>query len=709
MKQVLIQGGNVSVEDVPAPVVDVGHILVEVQSSCISAGTELSGIRASAVPLWKRALKQPEKIKRVIDIALSEGIGKATSLIEKTKASLPVGYSASGVVVGVGVGVVDFKVGDRVACAGAQCAYHAEVINVPVNLAVKVPDNVSIADASTVTLGAIAMQGVRRINPTLGEVFAVVGLGILGQLTVQLLKANGCRVVVLDVDPNRVDLAKKCGADFSIDPSVDNDVDAVLRMTEGFGVDGVIITAATSSDAVVSTAFKMCRKKGRVVLVGDVGLNIDRNDMYMKELDFLVSTSYGPGRYETRYEEEGLDYPISYVRWTENRNLNEFLKLISSGAVVLKDLIQAEYDLEQATQAYERIKNPAEKPLIVLLKYKSAGKSAESKRIEVRKVASANSAVIKVGVIGAGGFAQYAHLPNMKENSDYSLSAVVTRSGHKGLAVAKQYNAEYATTDYNQVLTDSKVNMVVVSTRHDSHMAIALDSLKKGKHVLLEKPLCIKPTELDQLKQYFADNSSTPVLMTGFNRRFSPTMKKVKEILKSRKSPLVINYRMNAGFIPLDNWVHGKEGGGRNIGEACHIYDVFTFLTGSDVVDTKVQSIGSASGSYSSRDNFIATFSFKDGSIASLTYTSMGDKALNKEYMELYVEGKVIVADDFKCLEIFGPKPNKINYGTQDKGQRQELVELAHVIKNGGEWPIPWWQQVQATEMSFAVENLLSK
>ena len=261
MKQVLIQGGRVFVEEVPAPVVDVGHILVQVQSSCISAGTELSGIRASAVPLWKRALKQPEKIKRVLDIALSEGIGKAANLIEKTKSSLPVGYSASGVVVAVGSGVVDFKVGDRVACAGAQCAYHAEVINVPVNLAVKMPDNVSFADASTVTLGAIAMQGVRRINPTLGEVFAVVGLGILGQLTVQLLKANGCRVVALDVDPSRVALAKKCGADFSIDPTVDNDIDAVLRMTDGFGVDGVIITAATASHAVVSSSFQMCRKK----------------------------------------------------------------------------------------------------------------------------------------------------------------------------------------------------------------------------------------------------------------------------------------------------------------------------------------------------------------------------------------------------------------------------------------------------------------
>lgn len=708
MKQVLIQGGNVFVEEVPAPVVDVGHILVQVQSSCISAGTELSGIRASAVPLWKRALKQPEKIKRVLDIALSEGIGKAANLIEKTKSSLPVGYSASGVVVAVGSGVVDFKVGDRVACAGAQCAYHAEVINVPVNLAVKMPDNVSFADASTVTLGAIAMQGVRRINPTLGEVFAVVGLGILGQLTVQLLKANGCRVVALDVDPSRVALAKKCGADFSIDPTVDNDIDAVLRMTDGFGVDGVIITAATASHAVVSSSFQMCRKKGRVVLVGDVGLNIDRNDMYMKELDFLISTSYGPGRYETRYEEEGLDYPISYVRWTENRNLNEFLKLISSGGIVLKDLIQAEFPLEEATAAYERIKSTTEKPLIVLLKYKAVEQGVQRKKVELRTTSASGSAPIRVGVIGAGGFAQYAHLPNMKENSDYSLSAIVTRSGHKGLAVAKQYQADYATTDYQEVLSDSKVNMVVISTRHDSHMAIAIDALKKGKHVLLEKPLCIKPEELETFKKYFSDNSSTPVLMTGFNRRFSPTMLKVKEMIKSRQSPLIINYRMNAGFIPLDNWVHGKEGGGRNIGEACHIYDVFTFLTGSEVVDTKVQTIGSKSGSYSTRDNFIATFSFKDGSIASLTYTAMGDKSLNKEYMELYVEGKVIVADDFKTLQLFGPKPNKINYGAQDKGQCQELVELAKVIKNGGEWPIPWWQQVQATEMSFAVEKFLS-
>lgn len=708
MKQVLIQGGNVFVEEVPAPVVDASHILVQVQNSCISAGTELSGIRASAVPLWKKALKQPEKIKRVLDVALSEGFSKAVNMVEKTKASLPVGYSASGTVVAIGDGVVDFKVGDRVACAGAQCAFHAEVINVPVNLTVKIPDNVSFAEASTVTLGAIAMQGIRRINPTLGEVFAVVGLGILGQMTVQLLKANGCKVVALDVDPSRVELAKKCGADYSVDPTVDSDIDAIVRLTDGFGVDGVIITAATASNEVVSSAFKMCRKKGRVVLVGDVGLNIDRNDIYLKELDFLVSTSYGPGRYDTKYEEEGLDYPISYVRWTENRNLSEFLKLISSGRMVLKDLIQAEYPLEKASEAYERIKSSTEKPLIVLLKYKSDDQTVQTKKVNLRNNRASGSAPVCVGIIGAGGFAQYAHIPNMKDNADYKLSAIVTRSGHKGIAVAKQYQADYATTDYQEVLNDAKVNMVVVSTRHDSHMVIALDSLKKGKHVLLEKPLCLKPEELEQFKKYFADHSATPILMTGFNRRFSPAMLKVKEIIKSRQSPVIINYRMNAGFIPLDNWVHGKEGGGRNIGEACHIYDLFTFLTNSEVVDTKVQSIGSKSGSYSSRDNFIATFSFKDGSVASLTYTAMGDKSLNKEYMELYVDGKVIVADDFKNLQLFGPKPNKITYATQDKGQRQELVELAKVIKNGGEWPIPWWQQVQATEMSFAVEKHLS-
>ncbi|WP_413581370.1 bi-domain-containing oxidoreductase [Bdellovibrio sp. HCB288] len=709
MKQVLIQGGNILVEEVPSPVVEAGHVLVQVQSSCISAGTELSGIRSSAVPLWKKALKQPEKVKRVIDVAINDGLVKAINLVEKTKTWLPVGYSAAGVVVAVGEGILDIKVGDRVACAGAQCAYHAEVISVPRNLTVVIPSNVSFAHASTVTLGAIAMQGVRRLNPTLGEVFAVVGLGILGQMTVQLLKANGCRVIALDLDKKRVELAKQCGADFTVDPDLDIDVEAVMRMTAGYGVDGVIVTAATSSHSVISTAFKMCRKKGRVVLVGDVGLNIDRNDIYMKELDFLVSTSYGPGRYDAKYEDEGLDYPISYVRWTENRNLSEFLNLISSGAMRLDSLIQAEFDLEMAAKAYEEIRNSIEKPLIVLLKYKAGIDQILERKIELRSANSSKADLLRVGVIGAGGFAQYAHLPNMKSISDFKLSAIVTRSGHKGVAVAKQFGADYATTDYQEVLADPNINMVVVATRHDSHMAIALDALKRGKHVLLEKPLCISSKELEDVKSYFSEKTDGPILMTGFNRRFSPAIQKVKSSFGEKRGPLIINYRMNAGFIPLDSWVHGKEGGGRNIGEACHIYDLFTFLTGSKVIDIKVQSVGSVPGGYSNRDNFVASFYFEDGSIASLTYTSMGHTSLAKERMELFVDGKSIVLDDYKSLEFFGPIPSKVNFRVQDKGQHQELVEFARAVKTGGSWPIPLWEQVQATEMSFVVESLLSE
>ncbi|WP_373999504.1 bi-domain-containing oxidoreductase [Bdellovibrio bacteriovorus] len=706
MKQVLIQGGNILVEDVPAPVVEVGHILVQVESSCISAGTELSGIRASAVPLWKKALKQPQKIKKVLDVALTEGLSKATNLVEKTKAWQPVGYSAAGKVIAVGPDVLNFKVGDIVACAGAQCAFHAEIISVPVNLSVKVPDRVTVAHASTVTLGAIAMQGVRRLNPTLGETFAVVGLGILGQLTVQMLKANGCRVVAIDLDRTRVDLAIKSGADFCVDPVSEDDIEKVFRISDGHGLDGVIVTAATHSHEVISSAFKMCRKKGRVVLVGDVGLNINRNDIYMKELDFFVSTSYGPGRYDTKYEEEGLDYPISHVRWTENRNLSEYLRLVSDNLVRLNDLIQSEFPLERATEAYEAVKSTTSKPLIVLLKYEGDSEVKQSRVVE-NKSPRMDGTNIKVGVIGAGGFAQYAHLPNLKEIPSFDLAAVVTRNGHKAVAVAKQFGARYATTDYTEVLRDKDVNMVIVSTRHDSHMSLALEALANGKNVLLEKPLCISENELNQIKEFFASQRNPPVLMTGFNRRFSPFAKKIKEILRNRTSPLIINYRMNAGFIPLDNWVHGKEGGGRNIGEACHIYDLFTFFTEARVKNVNVNSIGTGF-SYSISDNFVASFTFEDGSVATLTYTAMGHNSYAKEHMELFCEGKVIVMEDFKTLEVHGSTSLNLK-ASQDKGQKEELIAFAAALKNGEAWPIPLWQQVQATEMSFAVEKMIRK
>jgi predicted dehydrogenase/threonine dehydrogenase-like Zn-dependent dehydrogenase len=705
MQQVIIKQGKATIEEVPAPKIEPGTVLVQVNHSCISIGTEMSGIKVSGTPLWKRALKQPENVKKVVQMATTQGLSKTRSVVSgKLEAGNPTGYSATGIVLEVGADIDDLQPGDRVACAGAQCAHHAEIIRVPRNLTVPVPDNLGFPEASTVTLGAIALQGVRRATPTLGETFVVLGLGILGQLTVQMLKANGCRVIGIDIDKDRIQTAKELGMDAGIHPSEDNDIDQVIRLTDGIGADGVIITAATSSDEVVSTAFNMCRKKGRVILVGDVGLNLNRADFYQKELDFFISTSYGPGRYDHIYEEQGLDYPVAYVRWTENRNMAEYLRLIAEDKLNVKSLIAKTYPLEQVPQAYEALKNPAEKPLMVLLSYPQ---KIEIKRTIPNPQASvAGKDKIRIAIIGAGGFAKGMHLPNLQALSeDYHIQAIVSRTGHNANATAKQFKANYASTDYEQVLNDKEVDAVLIATRHNLHAEMTLQALKVGKHVLVEKPLAINQDELQKIVAFYEQTDSAPMLLTGFNRRFSPYARRIQEISKNRSNPMILNYRMNAGYIPLEHWVHTEEGGGRNIGEACHIYDLFTYFTDSKVIKVTAHAITPKTNHYSRHDNFVATMHFEDGSVATLTYTALGSNKYPKEQMEVYVDGKVLVMNDYKSLSIVGTDSKGIQSKTMDKGQKQELEMFAQAIQQGGEWAIPLWQQVQAMEIAFDVQQ----
>jgi len=709
MKQVLIKQGAVVLDEVPAPILEPGTLLVQVQSSCISIGTEMSGVRATGIPLWKRALKQPENVKKALAMVTSQGLSKASSQInERLTAATPTGYSAAGVVVGVGTGVEGFKVGDRVACAGAQCAFHAEYICVPRNLAVLVDDKVNIEQASTVTLGAIALQGVRRAVPTLGETFVVIGLGILGQLTVQLLKTNGCRVIGIDLDNDRVDLAKQHGLDIGISTETADHVEHVSRITGGVGADGVIITAATSSDAVISTAFKMCRKKGRAVLVGDVGLNLNRGDFYQKELDFFISSSYGPGRYDSNYEEGGLDYPIGYVRWTENRNMAEYLRLIAEGQVQLEALISKILPIDEAPAAYESLKDIHTKPLMVLLSY-AARADGDARVVSNKARPSLRPGQVQLAVVGAGAFAKGMHLPNVQESRKYLLHTVISRTGHNAMAAAKQFDALQASTDYDLALQNADIDAVLIATRHNLHADMALKALAAGKHVLVEKPLALTQEDLDRVRAFYArPDESAPVLLTGFNRRFSPYAKRIKEIVSSRTNPMVLNYRMNAGYIPLDHWVHTDEGGGRNIGEACHIYDLFTFLTGTKVIGVSAQSLTPATAYYSATDNFVATLSFSDGSIATLTYTAIGAKDYPKEQLEIFVDGMTIAMNDFKSLEVYGRKQTGLQTKISEKGQKAQLEVFADVVKNGGQWPIHLWEQIQASEIALKVQSLLS-
>ena len=693
MKQVLIRQGEAAVEELPAPLVEPGTVLVQVDHSCISIGTEMSGMRASGVPLWRKAIK-PGNVKKVVDLVRQQGVTKTRSLVEgKLTAGAPSGYSAAGIVLEVGAGITDIKPGDRVACAGAAYASHAEVIRVPRNLTVPVPDGLGLQQASTVTLGAIAMQGVRRADPTLGETFVVIGLGILGQLTVQMLKANGCRVVGSDLDPARIERALACGMDAALDPDDPGSVAQIGRLSAGVGADGVIVTAAGPSDEIMSIAFNLCRRKGRVVLVGDVGLGLKREDIYAKELDFLISTSYGPGRYDRRYEEEGLEYPVGYVRWTENRNMQEYLRLLADGRINIDGLIDKVYPIDEAPQAYEELKSGADKPLMVLLGYPGRPEAL------VRRVANPTAPAggpgrVRLSVVGAGGFAKGMHLPNLQNLTDlYHIRAIASRTGYNAQDTTKQFAAEYATTDYHEVLSDADTDAVLITTRHNLHAGMVLEALEAGKHVLVEKPLALSAEELESVLAFYEGRDSAPVLLTGFNRRFSPFARRIRELAAKRLAPMMITYRMNAGYIPLDHWVHGPEGGGRNIGEACHIYDLFTYLVDSPVLDVTARSISKAGGHYTPRDNFAMTATFEDGSIATLTYTALGSTEHPKEQMEVFCDGKVYLLDDYKELSIKGSSAAGVKTANFEKGQREEVIEFARAIREGGEWPIPLWQQ----------------
>ena len=709
MKQVLFKSGKAFVENTPAPALEPGTVLVHVGYSCISAGTEISGVRSSGEPIWKRALKHPNEVKQVLSMVSDQGIRRIHRMVKgKLTSGAALGYSAAGTVIAVGEGITDLVAGDEVACAGAQCAHHAEVIRVPRNLVARIPKGLSMKSASTVTLGSIALHGVRRCEPTLGESIVVVGLGILGQLTVQYLQSNGCQVIGLDLDRNRIELAKEHDVMAAFHPDDENAIDHVYRLTDGYGADAVIVTAGDSSNQIMSQAFKMCRKKGRVVLVGDVGLGINRADIFKKELEFRISTSYGPGRYDPTYEEGGIDYPISYVRWTENRNMEEYLRLLNSKKMTLDGLITKIVDIDDTTEAYKELKEGSS-DLMVLLKYPDRPKNDVFNSKVVLQLKAATEGLVRLGLIGAGSFAKGMHLPNIERlNKIFRMRAVMSRTGHNAKVVADQFNAEYATTNIDELLSDESLDAVVITTRHNQHGLQALKSLKAGKHVFVEKPLTLSLIELELIESFYKENLNAPLLLTGFNRRFSPHISFLKKIVSNRSNPMIINYRMNAGYISNDNWVHGSEGGGRNLGEACHIYDLFTHVTGSRVKKINAHSIDPMTKYYGVTDNFVAVMSFEDGSVATLTYNALGVKDFPKEQMEIYCDGKVIKLDDYLITKIYGARNSGLDTKIMQKGQIEEMKAFGEAILNGGEWPIPLWQQVQATKIAFEVEKQIT-
>jgi threonine dehydrogenase-like Zn-dependent dehydrogenase len=541
VKQVLIKKGKAIIEDMPAPMVSEGNVLVRVIYSCISAGTEMAGLKSSSENLLYKAIHQPQNIKKGLNLIKQKGILKTKNILKSTfESGAPTGYSASGTVVEVGAQIKDIKIGDRVACAGAGYANHAEYIEVPKNLLVKMPEDLSFKEASTVTLGSIAMQGVRRAEVKLGENIAVIGMGILGQLVSQIVTAAGARVIAIDLDDRRLTIAQTNGARYVLNSTKENIVEEVIKITEGYGVDSVVITAATTSKEPLAQAFQMCRKKGKVVLVGVVGMEINREDMYKKELDFYISSSYGPGRYDPNYEEKGMDYPYHYVRWTENRNMQEYLKMLSEKKIQLNNIIEKVYKIEEATQAYQEFEKEENKPLIVLLQYEQDLEKKINRRVEINSQFKLTSDKIKIALIGAGSFAKEVHLHNLEKLKNfYNIYAIMSRTGSNATSIARQYKAKYATTNYQEILNDSDVDMVMICTRHNLHAQYSIEAMKKGKAVFVEKPMALNKKEMEEVFKTIQE-TGVPYLV-GFNRRFSKYAAAIKEHLTERINPVILN------------------------------------------------------------------------------------------------------------------------------------------------------------------------
>ena len=701
VKQILqnLKTGTVTVTDVPAPVARPGFLMVRTAASLISAGTERMTVEAGQKSLLGRAVEQPALVKQVIQKARTEGILNTFDAVRSKLGSLvALGYSAAGTVIEMGEDVTDFHPGDRVACAGVGYASHAEVLAVPKNLCVRLPEQVGFDAGAFSTLGAIAMQGVRLAEPTLGESIVVMGLGLIGQLAVQLLKANGCGVFGFDLDPSKVELARKLGADGGCAPD-DDGKRRVAEWSRGRGADAVLITAATSSNQPVELAGEISRQKGRVVVVGAVGLNIPRKPYYDRELTFRISMSYGPGRYDSEYEERGNDYPYGYVRWTEGRNIEAFLDLLAEGRVNVEPLITHRFNLAESERAYQLITGN-EPYLGVILQYDTE-RELES-RIPIAAKTAAPVAGVRLGLIGAGGYAKAMLLPNFR-TAGAEFQSIATASGVTARSVGEQHGFRFCVSRAEEVIDDRETNLIVIATRHDTHARLAQQGLERGRHVFVEKPLALNDEELAGVVA--AAEQSRGHLMVGFNRRFSPLAIAAKELFASRTTPLSINYRVNAGRVPPGHWAHDpQEGGGRIIGEVCHFIDFMHFITGSLTTRVYGEAISSRDQNVVNDDSVFITLRFADGSNGSIAYLAEGDRGMPKERIEIFGGGKSFVIDDFRGGTAFQDgREIKTKLREQDKGQRDEVRSVCEVVREGKAAPIALVDLATTTRATFRI------
>jgi predicted dehydrogenase/threonine dehydrogenase-like Zn-dependent dehydrogenase len=703
MRQVVLtfKDGKIQVLDVPPPALEKGMILVRNHYSLLSPGTEGSTIGAAKKSLYGKAKERPQQVKQVMDVLKQQGpVQTYRAVRKKLDAYTPLGYSSAGEIIEVAADVKGFSVGDLVGCGGAGYANHAEIAAVPQNLCVKLPPDADVKKASYNTLGAVALQGVRQADLKIGETCVVIGLGLIGQLAAVILRASGAKVIGIDIDSNMVSVAQKkcCDLAFTRDePGLEEKID---DFTSAIGADAVIITAATKSLDPINLAGRVLRNKGRVVIVGDIPTGFDREPYYKKEIEIRMSCSYGPGRYDLDYEEKGIDYPVGYVRWTEKRNMEAFQELLASGKIDIDHLTTHVYELGDAAKAYDLVLKREEPFLGILLEY-PVGRSQQESKVAIKKKQPAGK--VNLAFIGAGSYAMSSLFPNIPKDPDIVLKGVMDRSGTNARTAAGKYGFEFCTSNEEDIWGDSGINAVYIATRHDSHARYVLKSLKAGKYVAVEKPLCLRESELEDIRVTYdsiSEGHESPFLMVGFNRRFALLTQLLKEYF--REGPMAMLYRINAGFIPLDSWIQDKDiGGGRIVGEVCHFVDLLGFINGSSPEYINATAMSSPDGM---DDTLNVNLKYINGSIGTISYFSNGSKSLFKEYIEVYQAGMTGVIRNFKELEIFGNgKKVKKRLMVQEKGQKNMLKALVDAIKEGKESPIGFEDIYLTTKATFKI------
>ncbi len=713
MKQVVqnYNSGELKLQDVPTPICKSGGVLVRTHYSLVSTGTERMKVSQARMSKLQMAKARPDKVKQVIQSAKQVGIMETYNKVRERLDSLtPLGYSLAGTVVEVGSSVDEFSVGDLVACAGEGIACHAEYVFVPRNLCAKIPEGVELSDAAFSTVGAISMNGVRQAEVTLGDTALVIGLGLVGLLGVQILKAAGCRVIGVDLDPAKIDLAKTCGADIALrrdDPSL---LDTILRETGGAGADIAYIAASTKSSDPMALAGEILRDRGRVVVVGMVPVEADWQLYYNKELSVVMSRSYGPGRYDRNYEQKGIDYPIGYVRWTEKRNMEEFLRLLKIGAVEPGLLTPEVFPFEQAAEAYGQLHEaPGKHATGLLFKYKTD--TPIERRINIpsnssKVAARSGGGSVSVCMIGAGNFTTATLIPALKAAQGAKLTAICSAAGLTAASAAGRHGFEYAASDYQELLNDDSIDAVIIATHHDTHATFTCDALRAGKHVFVEKPIALTSEQLDDVMVAQAETGK--LVMPGFNRRFSPLSVALRDFFAKRSSPIEIVCRVNAGEIKSDSWYQDpEEGGWRIISEGCHFIDLIRFICGSPPVRVFAEMVGGDIAGLQN-DNCQASLKMEDGTIATFIYVANGDPYYEKERIEVFGQSRAGVIDNWREARLSsGGKTQKVKPAATGKGHKNEMAAFIDAIREGGAWPLPFDQAVGTTLCTFAIAESL--